>query len=544
MKILQSIALDFNRDTLPITVFAKQYDKESRLIAISPLNSGQTYELEAGVVPRLQLTKADGHTVINDCTVEDGVIMAELTEQCLVVAGIATAEIGLYKDDGLLSSQTFYIDVKKSAYESSAPESSDEFNSLVNALSRVEAVNDITKAALETATNAMEKMEEVENSIDEHTSAAAEATNRANAAALKAENVNIRAEQTAAGATITVTDREGTETSVHTSAPDWSENDETAGGYIKNRPFYEKPVLRDSITVPFGEPAESVDGIELYILNQRINLEGGKEYTVDLVLPDGSQQTVTVTATDGSEELGLPPGSAIGIDDSDNGLIIFDGVLMDVITGELTVADKTMFAIVGLKSFTLHHTFSERIIKKIDMKYIDESAIEPSVRNSRYFASDSESTELFELPKDCKTVDFSIKSRAETQDGIVCVMMFSNAPGSPGNSIATNFRFVQNNGYESANINNLAMLTAHVDGFAPGASVDYEFKGTIEFGKHAVHINAAIMACEFSTEKMYISPITAFGEAIEGTYSKPSDLTHVLFGGLPSGTEIIFTGRK
>ena len=101
MQILQSITLDFGRSTLPITVFAKQYDKESRYIKITPLNSGQSYTLESGITARLQLTKADGHTVINDCAISGNEITAELTEQCLIVAGIATAEIGLYKGTAL-----------------------------------------------------------------------------------------------------------------------------------------------------------------------------------------------------------------------------------------------------------------------------------------------------------------------------------------------------------------------------------------------------------------------------------------------------------
>ena len=77
MQVLQSINLDFGRSTLPITVFAKQYDKESRYVEITPLNCGQSYTIESGVTARLQLTKADGHTVINDCTIESGKIKAE-----------------------------------------------------------------------------------------------------------------------------------------------------------------------------------------------------------------------------------------------------------------------------------------------------------------------------------------------------------------------------------------------------------------------------------------------------------------------------------
>ena len=68
MQLTHSIALDFGRDTLPITIFAKQYDKESRFVEIVPLECGKDYTLESGVTARLQLTKPDGHTVLgNDC---------------------------------------------------------------------------------------------------------------------------------------------------------------------------------------------------------------------------------------------------------------------------------------------------------------------------------------------------------------------------------------------------------------------------------------------------------------------------------------------
>ena len=40
MQLTHSIALDFGRDTLPITIFAKQYDKESRFVEIVPLECG------------------------------------------------------------------------------------------------------------------------------------------------------------------------------------------------------------------------------------------------------------------------------------------------------------------------------------------------------------------------------------------------------------------------------------------------------------------------------------------------------------------------
>lgn len=195
MEIRQKLSLDFGRDTHPITVFAKQNDKNTRFLEITPLNCGQAYAIEGGVTPRLQLTKADGHTVLNDATVENGVIVVELTPQALAAAGVAVAEIGLYKGEALLSSQIFYIDVERAAFDKDAPASSDEFNALTAALAEVNTV----------AERAATIASEIAN----------EAADNANGAAEGAEKVNISAVQTETGATISVTDREGTVTTVH-----------------------------------------------------------------------------------------------------------------------------------------------------------------------------------------------------------------------------------------------------------------------------------------------------------------------------------------
>ncbi len=264
MEIKQKINLDFGRDTIPITVFAKQNDNKTRFLEITPLNSGQSYALEEGITPRLQLTKSDGHTVFNDAKIENGVIIAELTAQALAAPGVAVAEIGLYKGEELLSSQIFYIDVERAAFDKDAPASSDEFNALIDAFGKIDgaaaaaeqAVEDGEKAltdaenALKTANTATENAnnaaaaantskEAADNAAaganaaagsarkatDDAAAAAdsankaAETANSAAAAAAKAtenaEKVNISAVQTETGATISVTDREGVVTTVH-----------------------------------------------------------------------------------------------------------------------------------------------------------------------------------------------------------------------------------------------------------------------------------------------------------------------------------------
>ncbi|MGN1111570.1 MAG: DUF6273 domain-containing protein [Acutalibacteraceae bacterium] len=253
MNISQAIALDFGRNTIPITIFAKQNDTESRFIEITPLNCGKTYVLESGITARLQLTKPDGHTVINDASIGDGKITAELTQQALAVAGVAVAEIGLYKDTALLSSQIFYINVERAAYDSSSPTSADEYNALISALGQVAgAVSEANKAAglatnkasyannegsrasaaasaanraADNANSAAETANTAANSVNDATDnaltatskalQAAEKANSAAFAAIGAENVNISAEQTSTGADITVTDRTGTATTIH-----------------------------------------------------------------------------------------------------------------------------------------------------------------------------------------------------------------------------------------------------------------------------------------------------------------------------------------
>ena len=215
MKVTKAIALDFGRDTTPITVFAKQRDKQSRFIEITPLNSGQSYELGEGITARLHLTKPDKHTVLNDAAIAGGKITVELTEQALAVAGTAVAEIGLYKGEALLSSQTFYIDIERAAYDPAAPESSDEYNALVDALGKVDGAVAATNASAKNAETATTNANTAATAANKAATAAGEATTAAKAATEKASKVNIKAEQTATGATVTVTDQDGVETAVH-----------------------------------------------------------------------------------------------------------------------------------------------------------------------------------------------------------------------------------------------------------------------------------------------------------------------------------------
>ncbi len=191
MEFIKEITVDLAGEMLFEYITAVQGDAGSRFVKVQLLSNRQPYTPSEGVTAVLRCKKPDGKTIFNDCTVgEDGTIKAELTEQMLAVAGNCRCEITLYgADESTLTSVPFIVKVTSSAINPGSVTSADEFTALRKALTRVEVVDGVTKAALKTATEAMEKTEEIESSIDEHTKAAATATDRANTAAVQAEAV-------------------------------------------------------------------------------------------------------------------------------------------------------------------------------------------------------------------------------------------------------------------------------------------------------------------------------------------------------------------
>lgn len=180
LKILQTLYLDFARRTPLEYIFVKQGDRESRILDIVPLSSGQPYIIPNGATARFAAKKSDGTQILDDATLvtyDDAYgkhIHVTLSEQTLAAPGVITAEISLYGlSNELLTSQRFYMFCEPFALDPDAVESSSEYGSFITAL-----------LALDAAITA-------------------------------AENVNISAVQTATGADITVTNRDGVSTTVH-----------------------------------------------------------------------------------------------------------------------------------------------------------------------------------------------------------------------------------------------------------------------------------------------------------------------------------------
>ena len=130
------IKLDINKNLYDILV-AKQGDTKSRFLLFNLLDGSIPFSLENRSV-RVYAIKPDGTEVFNDLIITDaakGYCILELTTQMLAVAGTVKLELMVIEGEKKLTSNIFYMDVKKSINSEKAVVSTNEFGALLTALS-------------------------------------------------------------------------------------------------------------------------------------------------------------------------------------------------------------------------------------------------------------------------------------------------------------------------------------------------------------------------------------------------------------------------
>lgn len=140
LKIVKTLALDFTREAPLEYIFVKAGDKDSRILDITPLNSGLAFAIPADTKVVFVAKKPDKTEVFNEAKVntETGHIEVTLSEQTLAAEGVIVCEVGLYSSVGeFLSSQHFYL--KAGPFALTDVESSNEYAALVVALLAVDA---------------------------------------------------------------------------------------------------------------------------------------------------------------------------------------------------------------------------------------------------------------------------------------------------------------------------------------------------------------------------------------------------------------------
>ena len=192
-KQITRLTLDVGlRDSYKV-VFAKMGDTERRVIA-EIKDNGEDYSLAGVNTVEVRCRKADGKQVTKNATKDNNTIVIDISGQMTTCKGTAIVDVVLYgTDSGVLSTAKFYLNVDDGAVNEDDIKSSNEYESLTDALRTVGLAKEVANTALNTANEAVKTAESAMKQIPGYTS-------RAETAASKAEENKTAAANSASAA--------------------------------------------------------------------------------------------------------------------------------------------------------------------------------------------------------------------------------------------------------------------------------------------------------------------------------------------------------
>lgn len=150
---IQNYTLDMAADTKKEPLRVKQYDTNSRLARITLKMGGEPWTIPFGAQIYINVRKTDGTLADATCTREDEhTVLAPITEQMTAVTGTQLGELYFLGSDGDIKSQTFPVVVYEAVMDQARIESSDDFQSLQDALRQVQTSTDAADIAAQYAT--------------------------------------------------------------------------------------------------------------------------------------------------------------------------------------------------------------------------------------------------------------------------------------------------------------------------------------------------------------------------------------------------------
>lgn len=150
---IQNYTLDMAADTKKEPLRVKQYDTNSRLARITLKMGGEPWTIPFGAQIYINVRKTDGTLADATCTREDEhTVLAPITEQMTAVTGTQLGELYFLGSDGDIKSQSFPVVVYEAVMDQARIESSDDFQSLQNALRQVQTSTDVADIAAQYAT--------------------------------------------------------------------------------------------------------------------------------------------------------------------------------------------------------------------------------------------------------------------------------------------------------------------------------------------------------------------------------------------------------
>ena len=188
-KQITRLTLDVGlRDSYKV-VFAKMGDTERRVIA-EIKDNGEEYSLTGVNTVEVRCRKADGKQVTKNATKENNTVVIDISGQMTTCKGTAIVDVVLYgASGGVLSTAKFYLNVDDGAVSEDEIKSSNEYESLTDALRVVELSKEVAETALTTANEALDTAgkaiagaAEAKKQAEAANTAAAEAKKQASAA--------------------------------------------------------------------------------------------------------------------------------------------------------------------------------------------------------------------------------------------------------------------------------------------------------------------------------------------------------------------------
>lgn len=140
MEYIAEITADLSGYPGTEKLLMKQGDFTDRYVEVTLTRNGVPVTIGAEITPRVAMSKPDGTQVYTDENIqvlEDGTLKIQVMPQMSTAAGQGQMEIGLYRQNALLSTAVIDVLIYPSAVSMLKIASSDEYQALVDALGQI-----------------------------------------------------------------------------------------------------------------------------------------------------------------------------------------------------------------------------------------------------------------------------------------------------------------------------------------------------------------------------------------------------------------------
>lgn len=197
---IQNYTLDMAADTKKEPLRVKQYDTNSRQARITLKMGGEPWTIPFGCQIHINVRKTDGTLADATCTrIDEHTVLTPITEQMTAVMGTQLGELYFLGSDGDIKSQSFPVVVYEAVMDQARIESSDDFQSLQDALRDVKTSTASADRATQYATEQGDQARDAAQRAEDAAASIQVAVDAA--AAAKVSETNAKTSETAAAQT-------------------------------------------------------------------------------------------------------------------------------------------------------------------------------------------------------------------------------------------------------------------------------------------------------------------------------------------------------